>query len=118
MQHTNLSSSRQQDGHTLINSGERLSIENMAEFARRILEGMADADTVAVQLDANLEADITVLQVLCSACKTAAAKGKVFVCHGEIPAAVNDLVVAAGLERQGKCSYNKNRGCLWFGGGK
>ena len=116
MTQSSLHSSRQQDGLILINTGERLSIDNMAEFARLIRQGMADADTVAVQFEAKLEADITTLQVLCSACKTAAAEGKVFQCQGEVPAAMHELAVTVGLERQGECAYNKNRKCFWFGG--
>jgi len=120
MDHNTLSSSPQKKGMILINSGERLTIENTAEFAQLIREGLSDAKSksVAVQFDPNLEIDITVLQVLCSACKTAATKDKVFSCLGEIPKSLIDLVAAAGAEHHGECKQNNDSLCLWFGGGK
>jgi len=120
MDPSTLSSSVQEDGSILINSGPRLTIENTIEFARLIREGLADAKSksVAVQFDPDLEVDITALQVLCSACKTAATMGKAFSCQGERPKALTELVAAAGAERHGGCKQNNDGPCLWFGGGK
>ncbi len=118
MNHNQLSRSPLENGGILIASGGRLTIENTADFALLIREGLAESNNVAVQFEPDLELDITALQVLCSACKTAAAKGKVFSCHGETPKALMDLVAAAGAERHGECKNNKDGLCPWFGGGK
>ena len=118
MKHSKLGSSRQKSGEILITSGGRLTIEDTAEFAQLIQAGLAEAQAVSVQFDSDLVADITVLQVLCSACKTAASGGKSFFCHGAIPKALVDLVAAAGAERHGKCKQNNDGLCPWFGGGK
>lgn len=118
MEQTTLGSSRQEGGEVLITSGGRLTIEETTEFAKLIRTGLAEAKGVAVRFASELEADITVLQVLCSACKTAAAEGKTFSCHGAIPKALVDLVAAAGAERHGVCKQNNDGLCSWFGGGE
>ena len=118
MKHSTLGSSRQKNGDILITSGGRLTIEDTSEFAQLIQAGLAEAQAVAIEFDPDLVADITVLQVLCSACKTAASWGKTFLCHGAIPKALVDLVAAAGTERHGRCKQNNDGLCPWFGGGK
>jgi len=111
------SSSCQENGEIVIDSGERLTIETVADFTRLIREGLSASKRVAVQFDADVEVDITALQVICSACKTAAAEGSSFVIHGSQPRALADLVVAAGAERHGLCKHNNSGACVWFGGG-
>lgn len=118
MEHSTLSSSLQKDGVVLVHSGERLTIDTMAEFAKLIREGLAAAKSVVVQFNPNLEADITALQVLCSAHRTAVTKGKTFVLQGEMPAALFNLSVALGSDRHRECNYNKGNPCPWFEGGK
>lgn len=113
-----LSSSSQPDGTVLIHSGRRLTIEDSADFVRLIGVGLAEAQKVAVQFDPDLEADITALQVICSAHRTAIARGKEFVCYGRIPQALQDLAAAVGSERHRECNYNKGNLCPWFEGGK
>ncbi len=111
------SSSSQKKGEIVIKSGERLTIENVADFTRLLREGLSAAKRVAVQFDKDVEVDITVLQALCSACKTAAAEGSIFSCHGPQPKALVDLLIASGAERHGLCKNNNGSTCTWFGGG-
>lgn len=118
MKQSKMSSSRQDDGMILINSGERLTIENTADFARLIQAGLAEAKSVAVSFDPDLEVDITAMQVLCSAHRTAMTAGKVFASQGEMPQALLNLVVAVGSERHRECNYNAGSPCPWFEGGK
>lgn len=118
MEHSTLSSLPQKDGGVLIHSGERLTIENMAEFATLIKEGLAEAKSVAVQFNANLEVDITALQVLCSAHRSAVTKGKTFVRLGEMPQSLLNLAAALGSDRHRECNYNKGNPCPWFEGEK
>ncbi|MDD5759034.1 MAG: STAS domain-containing protein [Desulfobulbaceae bacterium] len=115
MEETTLSSSPQQEG-MLIASGKRLTIENTAEFAQQIRAGLAESKSVAIQFDPNIEVDITSLQVLCAACKTAVVEKKVLSCRGELPKALIDLVAAAGAEFHGVCKHNKGGRCFWSGG--
>lgn len=116
MQEGAMGSVRQDDGGILINSGARLTIDNIAEFAKLLKAGLDEASEVVVSFDPGLEADMTAMQVLCSAHRTAATTGKVFARRGEMPKALRDLVVAAGSERHRPCTYNNGDPCPWFEG--
>lgn len=106
----------QQNNERLILSGDRLTIETIADYAHLIRTGLAEADTVILEFDPNVEMDITTLQVLCSACKTADASGKRCMHRGPTPRALIELVAAAGAERHNTCGINHDSCFRQFGG--
>jgi hypothetical protein len=100
----------------VISSGERLTIETIGDFAQQLRSALAEAGTVVIEFDENLELDITALQVFCSACQTATAAGKKFIHRGPLPASLTILATAAGTERHEHCK-NNNPSCFrQFGG--
>jgi hypothetical protein len=100
----------------VISSGDRLTIETIADFAQQIRNGLAEATTVVVEFGENVEMDITALQVFCSACQTAAAAGKKFMYRGPLPQTLLHLAAAAGSERHDHCKID-NLSCFRkFGG--
>ena len=100
----------------VIASGDRLTIETIADFARQIREGLSETDEVVIDFAENVEVDITALQIFCSACLTATATGKNFAHRGKLPQSLLDLAAAAGSERKEHCK-NNNRSCFRkFGG--
>jgi len=106
----------EQTKECVINSGDRLTIETIADFIARIRTVMTEATTVVVEFQADVEIDITALQVFCSACKMATAEGKRFIHRGQAPQALLALSAAAGAERHEHC-INKNIACFrQFGG--
>ncbi|RJX26206.1 MAG: hypothetical protein C4531_16010 [Desulfurivibrio sp.] len=118
MENQTLSSTSREDGSIIISSGKRLTIETAADFTQRIQKALSSAVSVAVTFDAGVEVDITALQVLCSACKTAAAEeGKTFSYCGELPRALVDLITTCGAGFHGLCKQNNSRICIWFGDG-
>lgn len=116
MENHTASSKEHEGGSTTILSGPRLTIENAADFAARIREAMATAKVVTVEFEANLEVDVTVLQILCSACKTAAVESKTLTYQGSGTQDLRQLITAAGGERSGPCRHNNGNQCIWFGG--
>ena len=113
-----LNSSYRENGDIIITSGDRLTIETAAEFARLVREALEASKNVAVEFEPALEIDITGLQILCSACKTAASVGQTFSYHGPQPEALAALISASGAERHALCKHNNNSTCIWFGGAK
>ena len=104
------------DTEVIISSGDRLTIETTGEFAQRIRQGLAEAGTVIIEFESDVELDITALQVFCSACMKATAEGKRFIHRGAAPQALLDLTAAVGSERHKHCK-NDNMLCFrQFGG--
>lgn len=111
-----LNSSIREKGETIVTSGDRLTIENAAVFSRILRESLEASNIVAIEFEPAVEIDITGLQVICSACKTAAASGKIFTYHGSQPHALAEIITSSGAERAAICKHNNNSTCIWFGG--
>ncbi len=111
-----MNSSVRESGEIIITSGARLTIENAANFALLVSEALDASDVVAIEFEPEVEIDITGLQILCSACKSAAQNGKVFSYHGLQPPALADLIASSGTGRHAGCKHNNNSNCIWFGG--
>lgn len=113
-----LNSSYRENGEIVITSGDRLTIENSADFARLVREALDASRNVAIEFEPTVEIDITGLQILCSACKTASAGGKTFTYHGQQPESLADIITVSGAERRAVCKHNNDLTCIWFGGAK
>lgn len=111
-----LNSSVRENGEIIVTSGDRLTIETSAEFSRIVREALEASNKVAIEFDPSVEFDITGVQILCSACKSAAQNGKTFSYHGPQPQALADIISGCGAERHGVCKHNNNSNCFWFGG--
>lgn len=116
MENQTFSSQSREDGTIVISSGERLTLENAADTTKCISEALAASPRVAVEFAATVEVDLTALQILCSACKTAAAEGKSLTHQGADMESWRQLIVSAGAERLAPCRHNNNNPCIWFGG--
>ena len=102
----------------VIDSGDRLTIETIADFVQQLRSGLAETATVVVEFRENVEMDITALQVFCSACQTAAAAGKKFMYRGPLPASLLHLAVVAGSERHDHCKIDNPSCFRKLGGSK
>lgn len=111
-----LTSTCRENGDIVITSGDRLTIENAAEFLNLLREGFEASRRVTLEFEEGMEIDLTGIQLICSACKTAAAQGKSFTYGGIRPAALDGVIQACGAERHTACKQNNNSNCLWFGG--
>lgn len=106
------------DNERVISTTSRLTIETVADCGQRIRQGLAEANTVVIVFEPEMEIDITALQLFCSACATAAAEGKQCLYRGQPPRALIDLLAAAGAERHQHCSKNHNTTCFRLVGGQ
>jgi len=113
-----LNSSVRENGEIIITSGDRLTIENAADFSRIIREAFEASRTVSLEFEPSVEIDITGVQILCSACKSAAQSGATFMFHGASPQGLADITASSGAERRTVCKHNNNSTCIWFGGAK
>ncbi|HIJ94806.1 MAG TPA: STAS domain-containing protein [Desulfuromonadales bacterium] len=111
-----INSSSRENGDIVITSGDRLTIENAAEFSRIAREALTTAHVVTVEFEPDVAIDITGIQLICSACRSASAVGKVFTCRGSQPHSLAEIISSSGAERNVACKYNNDSSCFWFGG--
>ena len=106
-----------EDGKTVVlKAVGRLNIEVAAEIHRMVFVALCEAEKVQFDAQQVEEMDITVLQILCSACKTAAVQRRSFTSHGDLPECLSRLVKESGVVRNGICKHNADQSCTWFGG--
>jgi len=111
-----LNSSVRENGEIIVTSGDHLTIETAADFSRIIREALEASDNVSLDFEPAVDFDITGVQILCSACKSAAQSGKTFSFHGPQPQALADIITSCGAERSAVCKHNNDSTCIWFGG--
>lgn len=111
-----LNSSVRETGEIIVTSGGSLMIENAAEFSRILREALQVSNNVAIKFEPEVNIDITGVQILCSACKSAAVEGKILSCQGPLPQALADIITSSGAERNAVCKHNNDSTCIWFGG--
>lgn len=106
-----------EDGKSVVlKAAGRLNIEVAAEIHRMALVALCEAEKVQLDLRQVEEMDITALQIICSACKTAAVQKRSFTSHGDLPECLGSLVKESGVIRNGICKHNADQFCNWFGG--
>jgi anti-anti-sigma regulatory factor len=111
-----LNSLVRENGEILITTGDRLTIENAADFSKVIRDAFEASKSVSLEFEPSVEIDITGVQILCSACKSAAVSGITFLCQGHMPQALADIIASSGAERHAACKHNNDSTCTWFGG--
>jgi anti-anti-sigma factor len=100
---------------TVAVSGE-LTIERSGEFRQALVDALATAQHVVLDMEQVHDIDVPALQLICSACKTAKAANKMFTFAGQLPDCLMTLKNGAGVCQNTPCSQNGNASCIWFGG--
>ncbi|BCS53731.1 sulfate transporter [Geobacter sp. SVR] len=95
-----------------------LNIEDAAEFREVLTAALRDAPTVLLDARQLVQVDISILQIICSACRTAAEGRLAFQPEDGLPDSIRTFVGNIGARMGSVCSRNNNEPCTWFGGGK
>ena len=96
-------------------SGE-LTLPYAAELKTVLLDAVGKGKPVTVAFKAVEDADLSLLQILCSAHRTALSTEKPFTVEGAFPDPVKEIMTVGGLTRHRGCALSKNEhDCLWVG---
>jgi anti-anti-sigma factor len=94
-------------------SGE-MTIQRIAEIKKQLSEILAETNELALDLKDVNRADLTFLQLLCSAHRTAQSSGKKIHCS-EVSEAVDQAISDAGFVRDNMgCGQDCTDSCLWM----
>jgi anti-anti-sigma regulatory factor len=93
-----------------------LGIETAAEFRQALAWAFSEAPRVVLDMLQLEVLDMTILQTLCSACKTAAANRRILEIAGAIPACMKEMNSAIGAHMGALCRLNNDQACIFFGG--
>ncbi|RNC71022.1 MAG: STAS domain-containing protein [Desulfuromonadales bacterium] len=93
-----------------------LTIPFAGEFRDALLDALDVAGRIVVNVEKVCTVDLTGLQLLCSAHRTAAAREKVFGLEGVANPAFAEAVNLAGFCRHVGCVRDAAKTCIWMGG--
>lgn len=91
-----------------------LTVNHAAEIRKALLEALKAADLVAIDAGNVKNVDISGLQLLCSAHRTAAECGKRITYAGKLPGAFLKAAEEAGYERLAGCRFDCKQNCFWM----
>ena len=94
-----------------------LTIFRAAAIRLLLKESLHVSDEVHVILQEVTRVDLSCLQLLCSAHRTAAAAGKIMTLETPVPDILRKLMHQAGFRRQKACAFSPSTNCPCFDGG-
>ena len=93
-----------------------LTIENASAIRKTLIAALIKKDALKVSIDADAAVDISLLQLLCSAHRTASKLGKAFTLGHAVSGNFLNAVEGAGYFRKRGCATDREATCLWTGG--
>ncbi len=97
-----------------------LTLPTAAELRALLIKSLIDADSVTVRFGAVQDLDLSCLQLLCSAHRSAVRLKKQIRFEGNLPKVLQETAEAAGYSRVKGCQLDTEKSCLWVavGGAK
>jgi ABC-type transporter Mla MlaB component len=93
--------------------GGDLTVRRIAELKAQVQQALATATQVAIAIAPDAECDLTTLQLLCAAHRTASRQAKTLQLCGEIPEQFKMIMNLAGFSRHVGCVRDPSGCCLW-----
>ena len=103
------------DTHVLTLNGE-LTIEHAGELKKVMIDAIENFDRLTVAIGDLTEVDLTCLQLLCSAHRTALKSNKQLTLSSRDSDIFQRLVRDSGYARHDGCFPDPSQQCLWCGG--
>ena len=97
--------------------GGSLTIENALVIKEKLIAALMKEDALKVCIEADAAVDVSFLQLLCSAHRTASKLGKSFTLGPAAPGNFLTAAESAGYSRKRGCARDREETCLWIGGG-
>ena len=105
-----------QESREVLTISGAVTVQRAAELKAVLVDALARAGRVAIDLSGVTEVDLCGLQLLCSARRTAARSGKRFGLAGRTPDAVRRAAAEAGACVRSGCGAEDPATCPWKGG--
>ncbi len=91
-----------------------LTVNQAEELRMLLIKTLIDADHVRVEFGSVTDVDLTCLQLLCSAHRSASRMKRRLSISGDWPALFKQAVERAGYARHTGCRMDSDNSCLWL----
>lgn len=103
-------------GKALVSLEGELTVARAADVKDSLVKAIDSADSIEINLDKVSGMDLSCLQLLCSAHRTAARKGKVLAIKDQSLSVFLEARRNAGFIYSKQCRYVSTDDCFWVGG--
>lgn len=94
-----------------------LTVPHAADLRTALIKALLDADAISIAMKNVKDIDLSCLQLLCSAHRSAVRLKKRVAFTGPLPKIFKNLVDAAGFARATGCKLDCEKTCLWTASG-
>jgi anti-anti-sigma regulatory factor len=91
-----------------------VTLPQAEELRRVLIKALVDADEVCLDMEKVRKVDLSCLQLLCSAHRSATRFTKKLAFRGSLPQALRDAVESTGFSRVTGCKLDCDKSCLWM----
>ena len=91
-----------------------VTLQQAEELRCVLIKALVDADEVSLEMEKVQKVDLSCLQLLCSAHRSATRFEKKLVFSGCPPQALKDAVEVSGFSRVTGCRLDCDKSCLWM----
>lgn len=91
-----------------------LTLQTAEELKQVLKQALAAADEITIALGNLQDVDLSALQLLCSAHRSAVRQKKRITLTGKAPRAFTEAAEAAGYLKLTGCKLDIEKGCLWM----
>lgn len=108
-----MSRQKEQVGEIELDWSGELTVRRIAALRDEVRDALQAAAVVRIRLEAEAEIDTALLQLLCSAHRTAVRAGKTFFIVGQLPEQITGFLRLAGFHRHIGCCLDETESCIW-----
>ncbi len=90
-----------------------LSLRSASEIRQRLLAALDEADTVKLLLRDIEDVDLSLVQIICAAHRSAILKNKSLILQNDLPEMFVQIIEDAGLDGHIGCSAEEKECCVW-----
>ncbi len=112
-----MGSNQKQTGEEAVTLEGELTLPRVEELKSAFLKALVKGDTVSIRFGTVQDVDLSCLQMLCSAHRSAVRMKKKVSVIGTLPKIVRDAAEAAGYMRLKGCNLDFENNCLWISAG-
>lgn len=91
-----------------------MTIYQAAEIKAAIVEALAKSKKLHLDLEKVEDVDLTFLQLLCSAHRTAVCTEKEIILRGNFSDSLKKMIEDSGLPETISCPFDRNHDCFWL----
>jgi anti-anti-sigma regulatory factor len=95
--------------------GGDITVQQAEELKETLIRGLGSVDKVYVDSSKSSDIDLTCLQLLCAAHRSATRMGKSFQLAEPVPGRFMRLAESAGFARHTGCRLDITKTCIWVG---